>query len=223
MIDIGAESTRPGATPISAEEEWQRLYPCLELLKPLIASGRHIFSIDSRHSSTISLALGFGFTVVNDVSGFTDPLLQQRVISQSNVKVVLMHNLGVPASKSVVISETVDEIAVIEAWGRERITKLLALGLAKDRIIFDPGVGFGKTAQQSLNILKSIAQFKSLGVPLYVGHSRKSFLRSFTDTANPDLETYITSSFLSLQGVDYLRIHDVAGNARAIQAAHYFF
>lgn len=209
VIDIGAESTRPGAMPISPKEEWQRLEPVLSALhrvkKPGIA-----FSVDTRHGETVQRAIGCGADWINDVTGFSSAAMVAAV-KNSDCKLVMMHSLGAPADKSVTLPAGCDVVETLLEWAKKRIADLEQQGVSKNRIIFDPGVGFGKTAAQSLAIVRGINRFHALGLPLLVGHSRKSFLEQWA--ANRDDATLTASLYLAGQGTQYLRVHDVARHA----------
>lgn len=213
IIDIGAESTRPNATPLTAEEEWQRLEPVLRGLY----LHNITFSLDTRHAETARKALVYGVGWINDVSGFSDPAMVEAV-RQSSCKLVVMHSLSVPADSSLVLPESVDAVQEVMAFGRARIAALVAAGIAKERIIFDPGIGFGKTAKQSHALVAGIGRFNALGVPLLVGHSRKSFLG---DKSQRDEATLTLSRQLMRQGVAYLRVHDIAAHRQLQQEILY--
>jgi len=200
IIDIGAESTRPGATPLTPEEEWQRLAPVLKSLP------KAPFSIDTRHAATAQKSLAHGASWINDVSGFSDPAMVAAV-KNTDCKLVVMHSLTVPADKSIVMADDADVVAEILSFAKARIAALETAGIARSRIIFDPGIGFGKTAAQSLTLLQHISALRACGVPLLIGHSRKSFLTGDRDTA-----TLAISKQLIAQGIDYLRVHDVAAH-----------
>lgn len=206
VIDIGAESTRPGATPLSHEEEWQRLAPVLSQL-PALAGVE--YSLDTRHAATAQKALSLGVHWINDVSGFADPAMRAAV-RDSSCKLVVMHSLSVPADKQVTLPEQVDVVAELLAFASARIAELLAEGIAKERIIFDIGIGFGKTPVQCMKLLHDIEHFKELEVKLLVGHSRKSFLAGLS--GNRDEATLAVSQYLMTKQVDYLRVHDVAAH-----------
>jgi len=223
VIDIGAESTRPGATPLSPEEEWQRLEPVLELLPRTVGVE---YSLDTRHIQTAKKArniqLAHGAFWLNDVSGFADPAMGQ-LARDSGSKIVLMHSLSVPADKNIVLPEGTDVVKELLAFANQRIQTLEALGVKREQIIFDPGLGFGKSATQSWEIIENIKKFQALGVPLFVGHSRKSFLsyphRIMSEAGNPqtrDEQTLVVSGYLAKQGVEYLRVHDVAAHQRVL-------
>jgi dihydropteroate synthase len=204
VIDIGAESTRPGATPISPKEEWQRLEPVLKSL-PRFASQPVQFSVDTRHAEVAQRALELGVHWINDVSGFADAAMIAAVKS-SDCKLVVMHSLTVPADKNVVMTET-DVVPALLQWAKTRLEIIRGEGISTNRIIFDPGIGFGKNPQQSLAILRGVEQFKTLGVSLLIGHSRKSFLAGFN--TDRDDATLVVSQYLAERGIEYLRVHNV--------------
>lgn len=222
IIDIGAESTRPGAIPLTEAEEWQRLEPVLTVL---CNQGLPI-SLDSYHPGNIIKALDLGIAWVNDVTGFTNPLMLEAIShapKERELRIVLMHNLGIPANPTKLLPLQEDPVALVFAWAEARIADLTGQGIDKDQIIFDPGIGFGKNATQSLTLIKRIKEFHTLGVELLVGHSRKSCFSVLTNVSPGarDPETYTASVYLAGCGVQFLRVHDVDGNARALKVFSY--
>jgi dihydropteroate synthase len=218
VIDIGAESTRPGATLITQAEEWQRLEPVLKLLSQFKDSGI-LFSVDTRHAETARRALALGIHWINDVTGFSDlPMI--AAVKSSDCKLVVMHSLGVPADKKVIMGEA-DVVPALLQWGNARVDALVASGINKARIIFDPGIGFGKSSVQSLAILRDISQFKALDVPILIGHSRKSFLTEMgiQKMEERDDATLAVSQYLAQHKVDYLRVHTVARHTQMLSIA----
>ncbi len=215
VIDIGAESTRPGATPLRPDEEWRRLKPVLEALQKYGLSAQ--ISVDTRHAGTAAKALELGAAWINDVSGLSTPAMLDAV-KHSTCKLVLMHNLGVPASKDFLLPDDVDVIATLIAWFNEKIKYCEDAGIARSRLILDPGIGFGKTAEQSLQLIKRVSELKALGLPLLYGHSRKSFLAMLTQkpASERDAETALITGYLAANKVDYVRVHHVALNREAI-------
>jgi dihydropteroate synthase len=223
IIDIGAESTRPSATRLSPQEEWHRLRELLTQIQPLLKDSNITISIDSYHYQTTEKAIELGVGIINDVSGCNNQMMS--LIAKTNVKIVLMHSLGVPVDPNIVIDEHQDAITVIKKWANDKIIEMENKGINKENIIFDPGIGFGKTKHQSLHLIKNIEQFRDLGLAILVGHSRKSFMSAFTKlpASQRDIETYAISIYLAQKKVDYIRVHDVSGNIRAINAACYLF
>lgn len=210
VVDIGAESTRPGATPISADEEWARLSPVLEGLDGL----RIPISVDTRHAETAEKALAAGARWINDVSGFENPNMVDAV-KNADCALVVMHSLSVPADKDIVLPADADVIKILIEWTERRFAALEKAGIARERLIFDPGIGFGKTPAQSFAILEHTHRFDALGVPLLIGHSRKSFLGD----VNRDAVTLEWSKKLAARGVDYLRVHDVKAHREVLHGS----
>ncbi len=208
VIDIGAESTRPGATPIAHAEEWQRLKPVLEFLSTYPMGGIKI-SVDTRHAETAKKALALDVHWINDVSGINDAAMIEAV-KHSDCKLVFMHSLSVPADKNIVLPENIDPVQSIIAWANKRIASLEATGIARNRLIFDPGIGFGKTPKQSQEILNRVDEFRVLDMPIFIGHSRKSFLMHAQTLAEKDAATLAISRELVAKGVDYIRVHNIA-------------
>jgi 2-amino-4-hydroxy-6-hydroxymethyldihydropteridine diphosphokinase/dihydropteroate synthase len=218
IIDLGAESTRPGAAPLVADEEWARLEPALgalveryrgDLLRPRL-------SIDTYHATTARRAVALGADIVNDVSGLTTPEMIE-LAATSGAEFVAMHNLGVPADKARVLPADQEPTVAIERWLAERIDEWERAGIDLGRIVLDPGVGFGKNALQSLRLLRNIKHLQRFGLRLLVGHSRKSFMQDVAaaDRADRDLFTIGASLNLCRAGVDILRVHNVAAHAAA--------
>jgi 2-amino-4-hydroxy-6-hydroxymethyldihydropteridine diphosphokinase/dihydropteroate synthase len=218
IVDLGAESTRPGAKPLTADEEWTRLEPALARLVERYSGDvlRPRFSVDTYHAATARRALALGANIVNDVGGLTEPAMLE-LAATSGAEFVAMHNLGVPADKARVLPLDEDPTAVVERWLEERMTQWQRAGLDLGRIVFDPGVGFGKNALQSLRLLRNVQRFYRFGLRVLVGHSRKSFMQhvAAADRADRDLFTIGASLELCAAGVDILRVHDVAGHAAA--------
>ncbi|EKE01560.1 MAG: Folate synthesis bifunctional protein [uncultured bacterium] len=221
IIDIGAESTRPiSATTITPEEEWRRLQPILDTWQSLWLNKnfRPKLSIDTHKPETADKLLSYKIDFFNDVTGLVNPKMLE-IVKESNAKIIFMHNLGIPANPEKVFAPDVDVVSAVYQWGEQQLEKLIKLGVDKERLIFDVGIGFGKTAHQSFALIKNISQFHKLGVPLLVGHSRKSFFNQFTNKpfAERDIETAGISEFLATQKVDYLRVHNVDLNMRLLK------
>ena len=213
VVDVGAESTRPGAIALSAEEEWQRLNPVWEALASLCRDADVQLSLDTRHAFTAACALEIGCDWVNDVSGFGDEAMVEAV-RPYQCKLVVMHALSIPADAKDVLPESCDPIAEVKRFFAQRCEMLQGAGIARDRIILDPGIGFGKTTEQSLALLWHVEALKAQGYPLLIGHSRKSFFKPFCDDwqAQRDGMTKLVSHYLCEKEVAYLRVHDVAGH-----------
>lgn len=222
IIDIGAEATGPKAIPLNSTEEWERLNPFLVAILNHLKSLTLIpkISIDTRHADVARRALELGVDWINDVSGLTDPLMQE-IIAKHTCDIVVMHNLGVPVTQSSLISSKKNPIAFVSRWAEMQLNVLVKEGIAKERIIFDVGIGYGKTAEQSLQLIKHVDLFRSLNTRLLIGHSRKSFLQQFTphSPTERDLETTVLSLYLANKAVDFLRVHNVELHARAFKVA----
>ncbi len=226
VLDIGAESTRPNATPITADEEWLRLQPILaytqERLRQLRRSeGRYIpISIDTRHASTAAHAVAAGVDWINDVTGFRDEAML-RAVQHSHVRLVVMHSLTVPANPLVKWPEDVDVLAEITAWQQATRRRLRAAGICSERIIWDVGLGFGKTTEQNWELLRrmpTLMQGAETGEAWLVGHSRKRFFEAVTPLPpqERDVETLSASLWLAQHGVDYVRVHQIPMHRRAL-------
>lgn len=221
IIDIGAESTRPGARAVAAEEEWERLAPALEALQLIKAKKPHIIvSVDTRHAATAKKALSAGADWINDVSGFTDVAMIEAV-KHSECGCVVMHSMSVPADPAHVMDARGEAlIAQMQQWQEETLGRLEKGGVARHRVVLDPGIGFGKDAEQSLYLLRHSAQLRRNDAQLLIGHSRKSFMQSFClySAAQRDIETQAISLYLAGCGVHIIRVHDVAGAKRSLVA-----
>lgn len=220
IIDVGAESTAPNRTPIDPTIEWQRLEPILNALKNSKDNFilPPVISVDTYHPETVERVLNFGIDWLNDVTGFTDPKVR-KLAQSANVACVFMHHVTIPASKFHTLPKNSNVVETVLDWGKNQSRQLLEEGFAKERLIFDPGIGFGKSPQQSLSLIKNAYRFKELELPVLIGHSRKSFYSLFT--ANPpqdrDVATAVTSCVLNNQSIDYLRIHNVEATACALK------
>ncbi len=215
IIDIGAESTRPNAIPLTHAEEWARLQPILEAIKKEQFPAKT--SVDTYHPETAKLAINLGVDWINDVSGCTSPDMID-ILKNSNVQIICMHNLSIPADKNITIPLSENATEVVYSWCKNKINQLVDLGINRERIIIDPGIGFGKTAEQSLELIKNIEIFHSLSVKLFVGHSRKSFLSLLGNKQNRDIKTCIVTAFLASKNVNYIRVHDIASNIATIES-----
>jgi 2-amino-4-hydroxy-6-hydroxymethyldihydropteridine diphosphokinase/dihydropteroate synthase len=218
LIDLGAESTRPDATPLSADEEWARLEPVLGLLadRNRAVLLRPRLSVDTYHVETARRALALGADIINDVSGLTTPAMLE-LAATSRAEFVAMHNLGVPADKARVLPADQDPTALVEQWLEQRLGEWERAGIDVSRIVFDPGIGFGKNALQSLRLLRNVERFHRYGLRLLVGHSRKSFMQQAAAAGREDRDLFTIGASLKLcaAGIDILRVHNVGAHAAA--------
>lgn len=220
VIELGAQSTRPGAPQISPEMEWERLAPVLESLIPLKEKQLEI-SLDSYSFPVIKHAIAkYPIHLINDVSGNCDEKTLD-LVAQTGKKIVLMHSLGIPPKPEDTLSTQCSPIEPLIVWGEKVISKCLKRGLSKNQILLDPGIGFGKYGMQSWHILSQIDALKKLGCEIFIGHSRKSFLKwcSNLPAEKRDWETGAVSLLLSQKKVDYLRVHNIEKHQRLLSAA----
>ncbi len=221
ILDIGAEATGPKATPITSTEEWQRLEPIL--LDVLQTRNNFLItpkiSVDTRHADVAEKALALGVDWINDVSGLDDPDMI-ALLKHQTCDIVFMHHMGIPAATQTIPNHE-DPVLHVYEWAEKKIALFTQQGIAAERLILDVGIGFGKTAVQSLELIQRINKFKSLGIRLLVGHSRKSFLTLFTSKPafERDIETVMISHFLAQQSVDFLRVHDIEAHSRCLKVS----
>ena len=227
IIDIGAESTRPNAQILNAQEEIARLENILPKLIFAIKNFNKIHnkniqaSIDSYHLETIIIAHKIGVKIINDVSGLIDEKIIYY-IAQNNLTAILMHNLAIHSNPELIVNRDLNVVEEIINWAHQKINYLTARKIQKSQLIFDPGIGFAKNSTQSIRILKNINAFRVLNLPIYVGHSKKSFLDALNIPSQPNLDrtakTLILSQYLAQKNVEYLRVHDVKENIEAIDS-----
>lgn len=205
IIDIGGQSTRPGSRVVNADEEWQRLSPVMEQLVNKVDLP---ISVDTYYPQVAERALKAGAHMINDVSGFkVDPNLA-KVIADYHAAVIIMH--------ARLESGYHDLMAEVTNGLEAAVDLALKSGIANDQIVVDPGVGFGKTSEENLELIAKLAQFKELGYPVLLGASRKSFLGKLFGQALEDrLEGSLAAAAAGIMaGVDILRVHDVAATVR---------
>ena len=207
IIEVGGESTRPGAIPVAAEDETQRVLP---VVRGLVSRVRVPVSVDTYKSDVAEAALELGASIINDVSALRfDPRLATVAARQSAV-LVLMHMRGDPATMQK-IDPSSDIFAEIERDLGDAVQKAIEAGVARDRIIIDPGVGFGKTLEQNLEIISRLERLDALGFPLMIGTSRKAFIGKMTGRPADErvLGTAASVAAAILRGAHLVRVHDV--------------
>ena len=215
ILDIGGESTRPGAAPISAAEETARILP---LIKALAGQGADI-SVDTRNALTMRAALDAGATIINDVSGLAHDPQAAAVVARYGCRVVLMHMRGTPQTMTG-LSQYGDVVADVKAELAASIEAAVRAGVSRELIIIDPGLGFAKTAAQNIELLRGLGAFRSFGLPILVGASRKSFIGTYggePDTARRMPGSLAAALFAAEQGAAIVRVHDVAETAQALR------
>jgi dihydropteroate synthase len=219
-IDFGAESTRPGATALTADQEWSRLAPILERAIERMSSQRlrPAISVDTYHAEVARRAIELGADVINDVGGLTDPAMIELAAGGS-ADWIAMHRLTLPANPAKTLDTGQSAIQQVQTWLDAQLDSWTRSGIDTARVTFDPGVGFGKTPLQSLELLRGIDRFVRDDLRVLVGHSRKSFLRPLgngnDDAAARDLLTIGASLELGRRGADILRVHNVPDHATA--------
>lgn len=218
IIDIGAESTRPAANTVSAEEELTRLQMAFSSIADLKLPLR--VSIDCRRARVLEKILSkYEVHYINDVSGFSDPEMV-CLLSDSGCHGFVMHSLSVPPQPGEVISENQDPFLTLYEWWANKSSALEAAGVSAEKLTFDIGIGFAKTSEQSLYILKNLQRLHAIKNKIMVGHSRKSYLRLLSDQPPHlrDTETALMTQKLNLAFVQYLRVHDIQSQKTALRA-----
>lgn len=217
IIDIGGESTRPGAEQVSLEEELKRVLPVLERLAPKISIP---ISMDTYKAEVARRALEAGADIINDISGLRFDPGMVEIVADHNAAAIIMHIKGTP--RDMQLSPTYQSLIqeIIDYLNESiRITKVA--GIASDKLVIDPGIGFGKTLDHNLTIIKNLEAFKAMGKPILLGTSRKSFIGKITGTEVEErtIGTAATISVGVLKGADIVRVHDVKKGVQAARMA----
>ena len=214
MLDIGGESTRPGATPVGLDDELARVLP---VLKGALTLGCPV-SIDTQKTGVMQRALALGTDIVNDINALRSPGAAEAVAAHSACGVCLMHMRGAPETMQV-RPEYADVVAEVSAFLRERVGALLSLGVAAERIVLDPGIGFGKSVEHNIELLRRQRELLALGLPLLAGWSRKSTLGAITGrSATERLPASVAAALAAVQsGARIVRVHDVAATVDALK------
>jgi dihydropteroate synthase len=221
IVDIGGESTRPGAAAIDPAEEIRRVLPVIAGLREAAQSAGVAISIDTRNAATMRAALDAGATMLNDVSALTHDPQSLAVAAGSTASIVLMHKLGEPGSMQDA-PRYADVVLDVYDYLQARIAACVAAGIDRSRLIADPGIGFGKTTEHNLALLDQLSVFHGLGVKLLVGVSRKRFLArlSAAEPADGRLAASLAAGLAAVgQGAQILRVHDVAETVQALKIA----
>jgi len=210
ILDIGGESTRPGHAEVNAAEEWSRLEP---VLRELTRQVDIPISVDTWKAEVARRAIEAGANLINDVWGLQKDPEMAKVVGDAEVPIIIMHNQQGTAYHHL--------MGDILAFLRESTEKAEANGLQGDQIIIDPGIGFGKTTEQNLEVMSRLAELKSLGHPILLGTSRKSMIgNALSLPVDERLEGTLATSVIGVQaGVDIIRVHDVLANRRAVEMA----
>ena len=216
ILDVGGESTRPGAEPVGAEEETRRIVPVIAGLRALECE----ISVDTSKAAVAAAALESGATIVNDVTALRGDPGMGPLCAERDATVVLMHMRGDPRTMQE-DPRYDDVVAEVKAFLAERLAAATAAGVAEERVWLDPGIGFGKTAAHNMELLRRLGELRDLGRPLVVGTSRKSFIGKVDGSAAGErLGGTIASSVLAAaEGAAVLRVHDVAEVRQALAVA----
>jgi len=214
IVDVGGESTRPGAVPVDADEEAMRILPVIEGIKK---RHRVRISVDTRKAAVAARAVDAGADMINDVSGLADPGMID-VARRSDVPVVVMHMKGTPQTMQRA-THYHDIVAEVVDYLRRRIELAVEGGLSGDKIIVDPGIGFGKSATGNLTLLERIPALAAVGRPILVGASRKSFIGNLLNLpVGERLEPSLAvAAYAASRGVHVIRAHDVAATVRTVR------
>lgn len=217
IIDIGAESTRPGSRPLGQEEEASRLIPAIEAVRKELP--HVLISADTFRAETARAAIDSGADIINDISGGVFDEGMFPLLAKRGNPVIIMHARDVPGGMHLPVTYG-DIIGEIISFFSRRLDEAEKAGVNRNQVILDPGMGFSKNASQNLQILKGVVSFKTLARPLLVGHSRKSTIGKVLDLDDPAdrlAGTLALSAFCALKEVPLVRVHDVAENRRAVR------
>ncbi len=215
IVDIGGESTRPGATPMAPDAEQARILPVIAAL----AARGAVISVDTRHAATMAAALKAGARIINDVSALRHDPQALAVVAAHACPVVLMHMRGTPESMNA-HAQYQDVLSAVQAELLAARDAALAAGVLAGNIALDPGFGFAKNTAQNLALLRATGQLAGLGHTLLIGLSRKKFLGQISgqaQAAQRDAETLAASLFAVMHGAHIVRVHDVSGTVRALR------
>ncbi len=221
ILDIGGQSTRPNAEEISAEEELRRVIPVITALRQIPGGFETPISVDTTRAEVARAAIAAGADLVNDISGATFDPDMLPTVAELHVPIVLMHRRGTPKTMQQ-LTDYADAVADVRQFLQERVDQALAYGIPRSQIILDPGIGFAKTYEQNLELLRSLPELRALGFPLLVGTSRKSFIGHILNQPDPQQRVWGTAATCcaAIAGqADLLRIHDVAEMRDVCQVA----
>ncbi len=216
ILDIGGESTRPGAAAVGPQEEMDRVLPVISALRQAVPDAR--ISIDTMKAEVAAAALTAGAVIINDVTGFTHPAMVE-VAARSTCGLVVMHMQGTPRTMQSAPHYD-DVVAEVREFLAEQLATLERAAIPRDRVVLDPGIGFGKSLEHNLALLRHLDQLSPRDRPLLLGVSRKSFIGAVlgsTDLADRHWPTVALTSLARERGARILRVHDVAANTQALR------
>jgi dihydropteroate synthase len=219
IIDIGAESTRPGSLPVSPAIQLERLLP---IVKQLSFDCKAVISVDTASAEVADAVLSAGAEMINDITAMSDPAMAE-VVAKLDIPIILMHMQGTPYAMQDNPGYT-DVVGEVYAFFQERIIAAVESGISRERIIIDPGIGFGKRLKDNIQLISRLAEFKWLGCRVLLGHSRKSFLGKLTGVVKPSEREAGTHAVTALSSncADIVRVHDVAGTVQVLQVSREF-
>ncbi|MEE1352417.1 MAG: dihydropteroate synthase [Acutalibacteraceae bacterium] len=217
FLDIGGESTRPGSAPVTPEEEQERVCPVIHAIKERYPD--ILLSVDTYHAATAQKACEAGVDIINDISALTFDPDMVHVVAENQVPVILMHINGRPdhMQDNPHYDDVVEDVY---AFLDQQIDFSLAHGISDERIIIDLGIGFGKTVQHNIDLLKNIDRFQDLGMPHLLAVSRKSFIGATLHEEDPEERLFGTvgvSAYAAMHGIEMARVHDVKANLDAVR------
>jgi dihydropteroate synthase len=218
IVDVGGESTRPGAQPVTPEQEQGRILPVVRAL----ANASVRVSVDTRNATTMAAALAAGASIVNDVSGLTHDPHAVRVVARFGCPVILMHMRGTPATMNK-LARYADVVTEVRSELLARLETAEQAGIQPEQIALDPGIGFAKTAPHSHALLRELLALVSLGYPIVVGVSRKAFIGAASGESRPDRRlggSLAAGLFALARGASILRVHDVPETVQAVRVWH---
>ncbi len=220
ILDVGGESTRPGAAPVAADEELRRVVPVIEGLAAELAPTGPLLSIDTSKAGVARAALDAGAGYVNDVTAFRADPASAGLVAERGAECCLMHMLGEPRTMQE-DPRYDDVVADVKAFLEQRLAFAVGEGVAEERVTLDPGIGFGKTLEQNLELLRRLDEIVAIGRPVMVGTSRKSFLGRLTGREVDDrlAGTIATNVLAYARGASVFRVHDVAPVRDALTVA----
>jgi dihydropteroate synthase len=216
MIDVGGESSRPGAVPVSVEEELERVIPVIQKLAERFET---MISIDTTKAVVAREALKTGASVINDITALNSDTQMIHVIKDSGCQVILMHIQGTPQTMQENPTYAADVIKDIENYFGTVLQKTQKAGIQQDKIILDPGIGFGKTVEHNLTILRRLSELSELGYPIAIGVSRKSFIGKILEVPLEErLEGSLAAAAVAVwNGAKILRVHEVRETVRVVR------
>jgi len=216
LIDIGGESTRPGAQPVAEEEQIRRVIPVLKHIRERL---KILCSIDTTSSAVADAALNAGAAMVNDISGARADERMLALLARRGVPVVLMHMQGTPATMQAA-PQYEDVVAEVASFFEDRMKVAMEAGIERERILLDPGIGFGKDLEHNLTLLRRQRELTALGRPLVIGTSRKKFIGTITGVEEPSQRVFgtaATTAWAVANGAGIVRVHDVAANVQVVR------